>query len=182
MHFPTSSFLLVWALLWPGLSLAQTVDSLATTPQAEAVTPAPAAAYPLTLTVAPVVYHWRDDPEHKYAFVMSLEQYLDREQLVGLALFRNSFGQPSAYAYAGYHWHDLLGEPNLSLKVSAGIIYGYTGDYADKVPLNWNGFSPGIIPSLVYKVSANGSLNLMLLGTAGVVMGYSHSFQGPAGR
>jgi len=177
MHLPAPTLILTWALIWPGWGLAQVVDS---EPGKDSL-PAPRAesssAQPVILTVAPVVYHWRDDPEHKYAFVISLEQHLDRERLVGLALFRNSFGQPSAYAYGGYHWHDLLGEPRLSLKVSAGIIYGYTGEYADKVPLNWNGFSPGLIPSLSYKVSAKGSLNLMLLGTAGVVMGYSHSFQ-----
>lgn len=181
MHLLSRALLLAGPLLWPGVSLAQTVDSQADKPQAGAVAEAPAAA-PLILTIAPVVYHWRDDPEHKYSFVTSLEQYLDRQRLVGLALFRNSFGQPSAYAYAGYHWHELLDEPRLSLKVSAGIIYGYTGEYADKVPLNWNGFSPGLIPSLLYKVSANGSVDLMLLGTAGVVMGYSHSFHGPADR
>lgn len=177
MHFLSRPFILAGSLLWAGFSLAQTVD-----PQADN-TPPPtiaeaAAPTPLTLTIAPVVYHWRDDPAHKYAFVISVEQHLDRQRLVGLALFRNSFGQPSAYAYAGYHWHNFLGEPNLSLKVSAGIIYGYTGEYADKVPLNWEGFSPGIIPSLGYKIGANGSVNLMLLGTAGVVIGYSHSFQG----
>lgn len=180
MHRLSRTIVLALPLLWPGFSPAQTIAPQAVEPRAPAMGDA-SAAQPLTLTVAPVVYHWRDDPEHKYAFVISLEQYLDRQRLVGLALFRNSFGQPSAYAYAGYDWQDFLGEPRLSLKVSAGIIYGYTGEYADKVPLNWNGFSPGLIPSLGYKVSARGSVNLMLLGTAGVVMGYSHSFQGLVG-
>lgn len=177
----------ILALLWTGSSLAQTVD-----PQAGAAPEAPRTApdtrsgetrpaSPFTFTIAPIVYHWRSDPEHKYSFVITLEQQLDRQRLVGMALFRNSFGQPSVYAYGGYRWPEFLGVSRLDFKLSAGVIYGYTGEYEDKVPLNWRGFSPAIIPSLGYQISSNGSVNLMVLGTAGVVLGYSHSFQGLGG-
>jgi hypothetical protein len=193
MHLLPHTFVLALTLLWTGNSLAQTVDTQAGTTPTTTDTPpttgtppdTPGSEAPITrprtLTIAPIVYHWTSDPEHKYSFVFTLEQHLDRQRLAGLALFRNSFGQPSAYAYAGYHWHEVLGNSRLSVKVSAGIIYGYTDEYEDKVPLNWRGFAPAIIPSLSYQTSTNGSINLMVLGTAGVVLGYSHSFQGLLG-
>ncbi len=126
--------------------------------------------------VAPYVHHWTQSPEHRHAYIFTLEKHQDEQRLIGLALFRNSFGQPSAYAYGAYHWHGFLGEPRLTAKVSAGIIYGYTGKYADKVPLNWNGFSPGLIPSVGYKITQQDALHIMVLGAAGLALGYSHSF------
>ncbi|MEK9951678.1 MAG: ABC transporter ATP-binding protein [Curvibacter sp.] len=131
---------------------------------------------PWTLTIAPYVHHWSKSPEHRHAFIVSLEQHQNAHRLYGMALFRNSFGQPSAYAYAAYHQHGVLGNPRLSAKISAGLIYGYKGEYADKVPLNWHGYSPGLIPSLGYKVTEQDSVHIMLLGTAGFTLGYSHSF------
>lgn len=133
-------------------------------------------ARPWLFTVGPYVHHWSSNPEHRRAFVFALEKHVDGERLVGLSLFRNSFGQPSAYAYAGYHWHGFLGDPRLTAKVTAGIIYGYTGKYEDKVPLNLNGFSPGLIPSISYKVSQQDYLGVLLLGSAGFVLTYGHSF------
>ncbi|MFO6420093.1 ABC transporter ATP-binding protein [Hylemonella sp. W303a] len=131
---------------------------------------------PWTLTVVPYVHHWHHNPEHRQVFIASLEKQQDPRQLLGLALFSNSFGQPSAYAYAGYEQQDFLDMPGLSAKVTAGIIYGYTGRYADKVPLNHNGYSPGIVPSLGYQVSARDSVQLMVLGTAGFALGFDRSF------
>lgn len=69
------------------------------------------ATTPWTFTVAPYVYHWRKNPDHRRAFIFSLEKEQNAKQLLGLALFRNSFGQPSAYAYAGHEWQDFLDTP-----------------------------------------------------------------------
>jgi hypothetical protein len=130
-----------------------------------------------TFTASPLVFHWGvDDPARKYAFVLALERQVAGQRFCGLSLFRNSFGQASGYLYAGQRWDTLWGNPNLSLKLSAGIIYGYTGDESDKVPLNWNGFSPAIIPSFVYHLNPAESLDLMVLGTAGLVFAYSRNF------
>ena len=38
----------------------------------------------------------------------------------GFSAFRNSFGQPSAYAYYGYSWDNLFGHPWLYAKLSGG--------------------------------------------------------------
>lgn len=163
------------ALGLPSLTRAQSLqpcpDWLAKEAPAEAD-----AGQKWTFTVSPIVYHWKDDPEHKYAFVLALERRVAGNRFCGLSLFRNSFGQASAYLYAGQRWDNLWDNPKLSLKVSAGIIYGYTGAEADKVPLDYNGFSPAVIPSFVYQFGPQDSADLMLLGTAGVVLAYSHNF------
>lgn len=135
-----------------------------------------AAAAPWTFTVAPYVHHWRKNPDHRHAFIFSLEKEQDANQMLGLALFRNSFGQPSAYAYVGQEWQDFLETPRLTAKLTAGIIYGYKGEYADKVPLNRNGYSPGLIPALGYQMTERDSVQFMVLGNAGYTLGYSRSF------
>ncbi|MDF3823369.1 hypothetical protein P3G55_26045 [Leptospira sp. 96542] len=135
-----------------------------------------AAAAPWTFTVAPYVHHWRKNPDHRHAFIFSLEKEQEAHQLLGLALFRNSFGQPSAYAYVGQEWQDFLETPRLTAKLTAGIIYGYKGEYADKVPLNRNGYSPGLIPALGYQMTERDSVQFMVLGNAGYTLGYSRSF------
>lgn len=138
--------------------------------------PAPEEGQRWTFTVAPYVYHWRYDEEHKPAFVFALEQRVAGDRFCGVSLFKNSFGQLSAYVYVGQRWDNIWDNPQLSLKVSYGVIYGYTGDHKDKVPFNWNGFSPTIIPSMAYHLDPHNSLDVMVLGTAGLVFAYSHTF------
>ena len=66
--------------------------------------------------------------------------------------------------------------PKLSLKLTAGILYGYVGQYQHKVPMNHNGFSPAIIPSLGYNLTRRDSLQLEILGTAGVMFSIARKF------
>lgn len=138
--------------------------------------PEPETGQKWTFTFSPIVYHWKYNATHKDAFVFALERRVSGNRFCGLSLFRNSFGQASGYLYAGQRWDNLLGNPNWSLKVSAGVIYGYTGAEADKVPFDYNGFSPAIIPSLVYHLDPQQSVDLMVLGTAGLVLAYSRNF------
>jgi hypothetical protein len=91
-------------------------------------------------------------------------------------LFRNSFGQPAAYGYVGQRWDGIAGQPKLFAKVSAGFIYGYKGKYQHKIPFNDYGIAPAIIPSIGYDFEKNASVQAMLLGTAGVLFAYGHSF------
>lgn len=143
---------------------------------AAAAAPAPEAGPQWTLTLAPIVYHWKYDPDHKPAFIVTLERRGAGNRFYGLALFRNSFAQPSTFAYAGLRWDHLWGQPQLSAKLAAGVIYGYVGQYEDKVPFHWNGFFPAAVPSLGYRFGPRDSLDLMMLGTAALAFGYSHDF------
>ncbi len=125
---------------------------------------------------SPYTHHWSQNPEHKDVVLVALHEHLPGGRLCGVSLFSNSFGQPSAYVYIGQEFDRLFGQPNLYLKVTAGILYGYVGEYKDKVPLNYRGFSPAIIPALGYKLTERDSLQVQVLGTAGVMLAYGRKF------
>jgi hypothetical protein len=128
------------------------------------------------LTFSPYTHHWNYNPAHKHVLLLALDEQLPGGRLCGISLFSNSFGQPSTYVYAGQQFKQLFGQPNLFAKVSAGILYGYVGHYRDKVPLNYRGFSPAVIPSVGYQFSARDSAQLQVLGTAGVMLSFGRHF------
>ena len=72
---------------------------------------------------------------------------LERERPDGIvwggSVFSNSFGQPSAYVYGGQRLYGWSPWDPLFAEWSAGLLYGYVGQYKNKVPLNYKGFSPG---------------------------------------
>lgn len=126
---------------------------------------------------SPYTHHWSYDEEHKQVYTLSLSRRLPDNRFCGLALFNNSFGQPSAYAFAGKSWPGLLQDwPNVYVSVSAGIIYGYVGRFKDKVPLNVGGFSPAIIPSIGVRLTDQAALEMQLLGTAAIMFGATWRF------
>ena len=128
------------------------------------------------LTLSPYAYHWHYNPEHRPVFLGAMDRHVAGERFCGLAVFRNSFGQPSAYLYVGQRWDGFLGQPKLFAKLSAGLIYGYKGKYQDKIPFNDYGVAPAIIPSFGYSFNRHDSAQIMVLGTAGVLFAYGHRF------
>ena len=128
------------------------------------------------LTLSPYTHHWSQNPEHKQVVLLALDEQLPGNRFCGVSFFSNSFGQPSVYLYAGQQFNGLLGSPKLFVKVTAGILYGYVAPYEDKVPLNHNGFSPAIIPSLGYKISPQDSLQMKILGNAGLMFSWGRLF------
>ncbi len=126
---------------------------------------------------SPYTHHWRFDEEPKQVYLLSLSRRLPNDRMCGMALFNNSFGQPSAYAYVAKTIPDLFVRwPELYVTVSAGIIYGYRGKYKDKVPLNVGGFAPVLIPSLGYRLNDRLSLEVQFLGTAAFMVGTTVRF------
>ena len=137
---------------------------------------APAPTHRGEFTFSPYTIHWSNNPEHKHVVLVALDEQLPGGRLCGVSLFSNSFGQPSTYVYAGQQFNQLFGQPNVFLKVTAGIMYGYVGQYQHKVPLNYRGFSPAVIPSLGYKFTEHDSVQVKLLGTAGMMFSYGRQF------
>jgi hypothetical protein len=137
---------------------------------------APAPTKKWDLTLSPYTLHWSDNPDHKPVVLVALDRHLKGNRFCGLALFSNSFGQESAYIYAGQQWNDLFGNPKLFTKLSAGFLYGYRDQYKDKIPYNKYGLAPVIIPSLGYAFTPQDAAQVYLLGTAGLLFAYSHSF------
>lgn len=126
---------------------------------------------------SPYTHHWSPDEEHEQVYAVSLSRLLPNDRYCGFSLFRNSFGQPSAYAFVGKTWPGILANhPKVYASVSAGIIYGYVGKYKNKVPLNVAGFSPVIIPAVGYRFTPRAAFEIQLLGTAAFMAGATWRF------
>ena len=92
------------------------------------------------------------------------------------AIVGSTHGHPTAYVYVGQRWTPIEADKKFFVKVTSGIIYGYVGQYKNKVPLNRGGFSPAIIPSLGYSINGHDSLQVLPLGNAGIMFAYGHRF------
>jgi len=113
--------------------------------------------------------HFGDDPEYDgKPILVSLEAHKSNDWLYGLALFDNSFGQFSQYAYVAKLWRFSDTKDGFYGKLSGGFIHGYKDEYEDKIPLNSLGVAPAIIPGVGYKKGRYGT-ELVLFGTAGVL-------------
>jgi hypothetical protein len=124
----------------------------------------------LTLQISPYVYHVHSGAHNDVPRMIGLEwepagSFLE----YGATYFRNSFYQDSAYVYAGKRWFFEDNHQGFYFNVSGGLMYGYRGENADKVPFNHNGFGLAVIPAVGYQY---GSFNtqLVLLGLAGVMI------------
>lgn len=128
------------------------------------------------LTLSPFTHHWNYNPDHKTVNLVGLDKMGADNRFCGAALFTNSFGQPSAYVYSGKEWAHLWGSQDWFVKLSGGLLYGYKGQYQDKIPFNNYGIAPAIIPSLGYRFSPEDSFQLILLGDAAIMFAYGRSF------
>ncbi len=119
---------------------------------------------------SPYTEHFRHNPEyarHTYLVDLGIQSNYDRvwgadATLFGLAIFKNSYGQPSQYIYWGQQW-DI--KPWLYAKVTAGLLHGYKGKYKTNIPFNDLGVAPAIIPSV--------GLRYGNFRVEGVVLGFS---------
>ena len=119
--------------------------------------------------------HFSSDPAHDNTQrLLNLEwrlnqRWLEGQWLVGAAVFDNSFGQNSEYIYGGLLWRPIESSQPFYLKLTAGVIHGYKGDYQNKIPYNSSGYAPGILPSMGYCYNRFCS-ELVLFGTAGLML------------
>ncbi|RKS20096.1 hypothetical protein BJ917_3986 [Pseudomonas sp. WPR_5_2] len=91
--------------------------------------------------------HYSPDPDHNNnQDLIGLERDEASGWLFGAATFRNSFSQRSYYAYAGQRYENA--NYPVYIKLTGGLLEGYSGKYQDKIPLNRFGVAPVIIPSL----------------------------------
>lgn len=100
-------------------------------------------------------WHYHYDSDHKQSVMLDSEYrfneyWLEGQVFMGLTLFTNSFGQFSQYLYAGLQWRPIKDDPKFYIKLSGGVLHGYSGEYQDKIPFNSSGFAPAIVPSVGY--------------------------------
>jgi hypothetical protein len=72
--------------------------------------------------------------------------------IAGVALFQNSFGQFSQYVFGGLQWRPIEDNQPFYVKLTAGPLHGYSGQYKNKLPYNSSGVAPAIIPGVGYCV------------------------------
>src|SRR5437870_3350461 len=61
------------------------------------------------LTLSPFAVHYQYEPTHRYVWGLGVERQAANDWLAGLAYFRNSFGQPSGFAYVGKRFPGFFG-------------------------------------------------------------------------
>ena len=109
-------------------------------------------------------HHYNDEPDHNNEQrLVNAEWYFPdtllklnkgdwRDEirwLAGGATFKNSYDQQSTYLYGGGRYDYPLGEnTDAYLKLTAGLLHGYRGEYKDKIPFNELGVAPVILPAV----------------------------------
>jgi hypothetical protein len=142
-------------------------------PAASASVPAERPAGKWRVLVAPYTLHFSYDDAHKPVLLLGLEHERADGIVWGGAVFDNSFGQPSAYVFGGQRLYNWSRFPLLYAEWSAGLLYGYTGQYQHKVPLNYKGFAPGIVVGLGWQFTPVLAGQLNLLGNSGLMLHFS---------
>jgi hypothetical protein len=79
-----------------------------------------------------VYTHYSPDPDHNNnQDLIGIERNQASGWVFGGATFRNSFRQRSNYAYVGKRYDSA--EYPVYLKVTGGLLQGYSGQYKDKI-------------------------------------------------
>ena len=114
--------------------------------------------------------HFDPQPDHNNnQDLIGLERHRDDSYLWGAATFRHSFGERSWYGYTGKRF-EFAGTP-FNAKLTAGLLYGYRGEYRDKIPLNRFGVAPAVIPSVGASYQRVG-VDVVLLGAAAAMVNF----------
>jgi len=119
--------------------------------------------------------HFHPDDEHNnsqklvYAEWRLPQRWLEGQVLVGGSYFENSYYQSSQFVFAGLLWRPAESMQELYLKLAAGVVHGYKGQYQDKIPFNGSGYAPAIVPAVGYCYQRVCS-ELVLFGTAGAML------------
>ena len=154
---------------------AQTVPAAPDAPEAPPATVAAPAAETARvddvwrLMYSPATYHYSRDPDHRYVWMVGIERERPNGVVSGFTYFSNSFGQPSAYAYVGQRLTDFSEWNRLYAQWTAGLIYGYKAPFDDKVPLNYKGFSPGLVLTVGWQLTPAVSTQVNVLGNSALM-------------
>lgn len=120
----------------------------------------------LSLMLSPYTHHFDPKPTHRPVILVGLEREHPNAKLDGVALFKNSFGQPSIYVYPyGGVYKDIFSVNKLYFKWTAGLVYGYRGEFKDQVT-NIGGIAPVIIIATGYEITPTVSAQINTLGKA----------------
>ncbi|MEX1199951.1 MAG: hypothetical protein WEB02_04110 [Methylophaga sp.] len=138
-------------------------------------------------------HHYNDEPDHNnHQKLINLEYYFapqhqpfpgtfsdwreDLSWLAGAATFKNSFDQQSVYVYGGsrYDW-SMTENTDAYVKLTAGLLWGYRGEYRDKIPFNRLGVAPVILPAVGLQYR-RANVELLPFAAAGIMMNVGWRF------
>jgi hypothetical protein len=113
--------------------------------------------------------HYSPDPRHlNDQRLVNFERLIGNDNLYGAAFFDNSFNQPSQYVYVGRRWRPFESAEIVHVKLTAGVLHGYKGEFQDKIPFNGRGIAPAILPAV--GISGNRfATEVVLFWTAGAM-------------
>jgi hypothetical protein len=157
-------FVLLVSLLWAWGVKAQTNATL----DPQAPSPNLQTAH-WRINFSPYSIHYTHNPQHRHVWMIGLEKQLSNSYVWGGTYFSNSFGQDSGYFYGGQRFEKFSRYDSLFAQWTAGVMYGYKGEFAHKVPLNYRGFSPGLVLSLGWEFTPNYSAQLNVLGDSAMM-------------
>jgi hypothetical protein len=113
--------------------------------------------------------HWDSEPDHTdHQKLIGPELVFENDYMVGLAIFRNSFDQPSQFLYIGKTWR-LFRTDWFYFKLVGGLLHGYKEPYEDKIPFNGLGVAPAILPSFGIRYKRV-MLEAQIAGTAAITI------------
>lgn len=131
-----------------------------------------------SMQFSPYSVHANPSDEHKHPLALGLRRSLGTDDFVGASLFRNSFGQPSAYAFYGQRLHGgVPALPRFYVEWTAGLMHGYVGERADEVPLNVRGVSPVFTISPGWQINSQLSGQINVIGTVAVMLQFDWRFR-----
>jgi hypothetical protein len=128
----------------------------------------------LMIQGSPTAIHFDPSSEHtKYSWLVGIEWQRASSWLAGYSYFNNSFGQKCHYVYAGKTWQLGKNDSSWYFKLTGGVIEGYRDPYEDKLPVNFNGIAPAIVPGLGYRHDRfNIQTNLLGVRAIMITVGY----------
>ena len=132
----------------------------------------------LEANASPLTLHFTPSDEHKPVWLLGLTEVAADGTVVSGAVFSNSFGQPCVTAQWGQRYLGVFGRDKWYWQWTVGPVYGYVAPYNKKVPLNYRGLSPVVIPSLGYQMTDKASLQFTLLGNSALMLQLAWQLQG----
>ena len=121
------------------------------------------------LLFSPYSFHYSRDPDHRPVWMIGAERQRADTYVLGAVYFSNSFGQDSVYLYGGQRLKNFSAYDQLFAQWTAGLMYGYKGKFADKVPFNHGGFSPGAVLTIGWQFSPRYAAQVNVLGNSALM-------------
>lgn len=129
----------------------------------------------LEFTASALTLHYHHDSKHKPVVLLGLTDVREDGRIISGAVFTNSFGQACITLQYGQRYQNLFGRDDMYWEWTAGPMYGYVGEYKDKVPLNFNGLSPAFVPSIGHQINDRWASRLSFLGTNALMFQFSYT-------